>query len=211
MAKTPAPQQQPIMQAPNLWTAREAYLLAGITLMAGLAIGYLIRGSSAPAASVSVPVSAPASTAAAPPPSAESVRVFADPLLQALKIDPNNYETLVKLGNLYYDYKVFPEAIAYYEKAVKINAKDVNVLTDLGTSYWYAGFPEKAVVRYEQALVIQPTYGQTLFNLGVVRLDGLKDPRGAVAAWEKLLSSNPQYPDRQKVQEMLAKARSQAG
>jgi tetratricopeptide (TPR) repeat protein len=137
--------------------------------------------------------------------------VFADPLLQALKIDPNNYETLVKLGNLYYDYKVFPEAISYYEKAVKINAKDVNVLTDLGTAYWYAGFPEKAVVRYEQALVIQPTYGQTLFNLGVVRLDGLKDARGAVAAWEKLLSSNPQYPERQKVQEMLAKARAQAG
>jgi tetratricopeptide (TPR) repeat protein len=139
------------------------------------------------------------------------VRVFAEPLLQSLKVDPNHFETLVKLGNLYYDYKVFPEAITYYERAVKVNAKDVNVLTDLGTSYWYSGFPEKAVERYEQALAIQPTYAQTLFNLGIVRMDGLKDNRGAVAAWEKLLSSNPQYPDRQKVQELLAKARSQAG
>ena len=207
MAKTQTP-HQPTMLAPNLWTAREAYLLAGITLIAGLAIGYLIRGSSSPVAAVAMNASAPVS---APAPSAESVRVFAEPLLQALKIDPNNYETLVKLGNLYYDYKVFPEAITYYEKAVKLSAKDVNVLTDLGTSYWYAGVPEKAVARYEQALAIQPTYGQTLFNLGVVRLDGLKDPKGAVAAWEKLLSTNPQYPDRQKVQGMLAKARSQAG
>lgn len=211
MPKTHAQQPQQIIQASNLWTAREAYLLAGITLMAGLAIGYLIRGSSAPAVAVnaSAPVSAPVSQA--PAPSAESIRVFADPLLQSLKIDPNHYETLVKLGNLYYDYKVFPEAITYYEKAVKVNAKDVNVLTDLGTSYWYAGFPEKAVVRYEQALAIQPTYAQTLFNLGVVRMDGLKDPRGAVAAWEKLLATNPQYVDRQKVQDLLVKARSQAG
>lgn len=203
--------QQPVMQANDLWTSREAYLLAGITLMAGLAIGYLIRGSSAPAVAVNAtaPVSAP--SAQAPAPSAESIRVFADPLLQSLKIDPNHYDTLVKLGNLYYDYKVFPEAITYYEKAVKVNAKDVNVLTDLGTSYWYAGFPEKAVVRYEQALAIQPTYAQTLFNLGIVRMDGLKDARGAVAAWEKLLATNPQYVDRQKVQDLLVKARSQAG
>jgi len=209
MPKTQA-QHAPTIQATNLWTAREAYLLAGITLIAGLALGYLIRGSSSPVTAVNAPVPVSAPATSAPAASSESVRVFAEPLLQALKIEPNNYETLVKLGNLYYDYKVFPEAITYYEKAVKVSAKDVNVLTDLGTSYWYAGFPEKAVVRYEQALVIQPTYGQTLFNLGVVRMDGLKDPKGAVAAWEKLLSTNPQYPDRQKVQEMLAKAR-QAG
>ena len=102
MSKTQAQQQQQTMQAPNLWTAREAYLLAGITLMAGLALGYLIRGSSAPVAAVTAPNtfanSAPAASAPAPAPSAESIRVFADPLLQALKIDPNNYETLVKLG-----------------------------------------------------------------------------------------------------------------
>jgi cytochrome c-type biogenesis protein CcmH/NrfG len=196
----------------TLWTAREAYLLAIIALFSGLALGYLIRGSGSAVPVAGRAAAAPRETeSATPPATAQSLKPLAEPLLAALQVDPNNFDTLVKLGNLYYDSKVFPEAITYYDRALKLRPQDVNVLTDVGTAYWYSGFPEKAVAEYEKALQVQPTYAQTLFNLGIVRMEGLRDAKAAIAAWEKLLASNPQYPEKQRVQELLAKARSQAG
>jgi len=126
-----------------------------------------------------------------------------------LKADPKNFETLAQLGNLYYDPRIYPEAIEYYTRALEVRPADVNVRTDLGTAFWYSGFPEKAVAQYEKSLAVDAVHANTLFNLGIVRLDGLKDSAGAIAAWEKLLKTNPQYPEKQRVLDPIEKARSQ--
>ncbi len=203
------------------WTSREAYLLALVCLTAGLLVGYLLHGSppglgpvvgptpGAPAASgAGLPLSgAPAVAGAAA--TAASLQPQAAPLLAALNADPKNVETLVQLGNLYYDNRVYPEAIEYYTRALDVRPNDINVRTDLGTAYWYSGSPEKAVKEYEKSLAIDPSHPNTLFNMGVVRSEGLKDNVGAIAAWEKLLNSNPQYPEKQKILDLIAKARSQ--
>jgi cytochrome c-type biogenesis protein CcmH/NrfG len=189
------------------WTSREAYLLALVCLTSGLLLGYLFRGSSPP-----VPVTAGAATPAANAPAmptAEALQPLAAPLLAALKVDPKNADTLVQLGNLYYDHRVYPEAIEYYTRALELTPNNVNVRTDLGTEFWYAGFPEKAVVEYQKSLSIDPVHPNTLFNLGVVRSEGLRDYAGAVAAWEKLLQSNPQYPEKVRVLQLIEKAKSQ--
>ena len=59
--------------------------------------------------------------------------------------------------------------------------------TDLGTAYWYTGDADKAIASFEKALAIRPNHPDTLFNLGIVKWQGKKDPKGAVVAWEKLL------------------------
>jgi len=64
------------------------------------------------------------------------------------------------------------------------------VRTDLGTAYWYTGNADKAIASFEQALAIRPNHPGTLFNLGIVKWQGKKDPKGAVVAWEKLLQTN---------------------
>src|SRR5437879_4325014 len=204
------------------WTSREAYLLALVCLTTGLLVGYLLHGSSpglgpvvgptpgaTPAASgTGMPLSgAPAAAGAAA--TAASLQPQAAPLLAALNADPKHVETLVQLGNLYYDNRVYPEAIEYYTRALDVRPNDINVRTDLGTAYWYSGSPEKAVKEYEKSLAIDPSHPNTLFNMGVVRSEGLKDNVGAIAAWEKLLNSNPQYPEKQKILDLIAKARSQ--
>ena len=208
------------------WTGREAYLLALVCLLSGLVLGYLFRGSGgftptsrASAALTTSGSSTPVSTGAdaAPPsargatamPSAEALNPIAAPLLAALRVDAKNVETLVQLGNLYYDHQVFPEAIEYYTRVLELRPKDVNVRTDLGTAYWYSGFPEKAVAEYEKSLAVDPKHTNSLFNLGVVRLEGLKDPSSAIAAWEKLLATSPQAPQRQRAIELIAKAKQQ--
>ena len=207
----------------------QAYTLAVITLAIGIAVGYFARGSapvstaaeSAQAASASAP--APAGMGTAPMGSAqlpgigstqpqqaaspEMLAKTAEPLLAQLKANPNDFDTVVKLGNLYYDGQAYPQAIEYYEKALDIQPNNVDVRTDLGTAYWYTGNADKAIASFEKALTIRPNQAATLFNLGIVRWQGKKDPKGAIIAWEKLLQTNPDYPQKDQVQMLIDRAK----
>jgi tetratricopeptide (TPR) repeat protein len=121
--------------------------------------------------------------------------------------DPKNLDAAVKAGNLLYDAKRYAEAIAFYQQAFSLNPSDINVSTDLGTALWYAGRADEALAQYQKSLAINATHGQTLFNVGIVRADGKSDYTGAVAAWDTLLKTNPQYPDVPRVQTLIADAR----
>lgn len=199
--------QQKYAPAPaGNWTPREAYLLAGICLLVGLAIGYLLRSGSAPVATT---VATPAANQPAGNPAAlaADVESLAAPLKVALGADPKNFEALVQLGNLYYDKQTFAPAIEYYRRALDLRPHDINVRTDLGTAYWYSGFPQNAIAEYKKSLAVDPGHSQTLFNMGVVYKDGLKDSRGAIATWEKLLKLHPDHPDRQRILNMIEEAK----
>lgn len=200
---------------PSSWSNREAYLLALVCLMVGAALGYFFRGSAANMLSPTVQIRSMPSTpptgmpsADGPPPTAEALSSIAAPMLAALKADPKNADVLIQLGNLYYDHRVYPEAITYYVRALEVRPKDVHVRTDLGTAYWYSGDAKTAVAQYEKSLAVDPQHSPTLMNMGIVKLNGLNDPRGAIAAWEKLLKDNPQFPEKQKVLDLIAQARA---
>lgn len=202
------PQKESSRSTEGLWTSREVYLLALVCLLSGLVMGYLFHGSSAPAPAT-VAAAQSAATGQQAMPTASDLSPLAAPMLEALKRDPNNFDALVQLGNLYYDHHLFPEAIDYYTRALALRPNEVNVRTDLGTAYWYAGFPEKAVAEYEKSLAVDATHVNTLFNMGVVRMEGLKDARGAAAAFEKVLRQNLAPQQRARAEEMLARARQQ--
>lgn len=204
------PQKEIHKLSEGTWTNREAYLLALVCLLSGLVMGYLFHGSSAPVTTTVAAAQAPAAAPQAAP-TAQDLTPLAAPLLAALKVDPNNYDTLVHLGNLYYDHQIFPEAIEYYGRALVIRPGEVNVRTDMGTAFWYSGFPEKAVAEYEKSLAVDPQHANTLFNMGVVKLEGMKDAAGAVAAFEKLMSANPSPAQRMKAVELMARAKQQMG
>lgn len=196
------------------WTGTQAYVLAAFCLVLGVALGYLFRGSASPAtAQASAPASEQAAAPAQQQPSAEmqaAVAQAAAPLLEAVNQNPNDYDSLVKLGNAYYDGQQFQNAIQYYERAVAIHPENVDVRTDMGTAYWYTGNADKAITAMETSLKYRPGHPQTLFNLGWVRWQGKSDPQGAVAAWEQLLKANPDYPQKQQVEQYIAKAKEHA-
>jgi len=177
----------------TVFTSVQAYTLAVITLVIGIAVGYFARGS-APSTTANVPESAQAAmstppagmpgTAGAPAnmgpgqlpgstpqqqaASPEMLAKAAEPLLAQLKTNPNNADVLIQLGNLYYDGQSFPQAIDYYEKALKLQPNNVDVRTDLGTSYWYLGDADKALATFQKSLAIRPNHPGTLFNVGIV-------------------------------------------
>ena len=199
----------------KLWTGKEAYLLAAFCLLLGVALGYLFRGSASPAAT---PAAASTTTPQGsgfqkqqPDPNAQAALAqAAAPLLEAVNKDPNDFDSLVKLGNLYYDGQQFPNAIQYYERALVIHPDNPDVRTDMGTAYWYTGNAEKALAAMETSLKYRPGHPQTLFNLGWVRWQGKQDPKGAIEAWQQLLKANPDYPQRQQVEQYIAKAKEHA-
>jgi len=194
-------------------TGTQAYLLAAFCLVLGVALGYLFRGSASPAAqaaSVAAPVQQDNGSAKQGAEAQAAVAQAAAPYLEAVKQNPNDYDSLVKLGNVFYDGQQFQESIGYYERALAIHPENADVRTDMGTAYWYAGNADKAVAAMEISLKYRPGHPQTLFNLGWVRWQGKGDPKGAIEAWQQLLKANPDYPQKQQVEQYIAKAKEHA-
>jgi cytochrome c-type biogenesis protein CcmH/NrfG len=215
MSEANQEQSQSITNPRNgAWTSTQAYVFAAFCLVLGVALGYLFRGSASPAAKAIAPASASIQQEGAQKASAAEMQVAlgqaAAPLLEAVNKNPNDYDSLVQLGNLYYDAQQYPNAIQYYERALVIHPENPDVRTDMGTAYWYTGNADKAVEAMQASLKYRPGHPQTLFNLGWIRWRGKADPKGAVEAWEKLLKSNPDYPQKQQVEQYIAKAKEHA-
>jgi len=199
------------------WTSTQAYLLAVFCLLLGIPLGYLFRGSASqePAANQTSAISGlpqPMSVSGQSTPDQMKAMIdrAAAPLLEQLKANPNDPDTLAKLGNVYFDSHQYGDAINYYGQALKITPDNADVRTDLGTAYWYTGDADKAIAEFQKSLKIRPDHAGTLFNLGVVRWQGKFDPKGAVEAWEELLRRNPGYPQKQQVLDYIEKAKQHA-
>lgn len=197
------------------WTSVQAYTLAVICLLVGIAGGWFVRGSSSPAGtSADSAVAAAAGSTGQQAPSSAQMRQMADaqaaPLLDKLKSDPNNAQLLADIGNVYYDTQQYPTAIDYYGRALKIAPDNTSVRTDLGTAQWYLGNADDAIKQFDQALKYEPTKANALFNLGIVKWQGKMDVDGAVAAWKKLLATNPNYEAKDKVEQLIAQAQKHA-
>ena len=201
--------------ADNRWSPKQAYVLALICLVLGLAVGYFLRGSGETvAAKPSAAKAAPhdsAQNAQGGAPSAEQMKHMAGeqakPLLAQLANDPANPAILTKLGNIYYDAQQFQEAINYYDRSLKVDSRNANVLTDRATAYFYLGDADRAIRELETVAKSDPKHAQTMFNLGMIKWQAKGDAKGAVESWEKLLKSVPDYPERGKVEQLIARAK----
>jgi cytochrome c-type biogenesis protein CcmH/NrfG len=191
-----------------------SYVIAVICLSLGICIGYLIRGGSP-----QQPATAAAATQAVPQagmgamqqqPTPDQMKQMADkqaePLLASLKQNPNDPEALYKVGNIYYDTRQFPDAVKYYEQSLKLKPDATDVRTDMATAYYFMGDPDHAIAEFDEVLKQNPKHANALFNEGMVKWEGKGDITGAIVAWNKLLASNPDYPKREQVENLIAKA-----
>jgi cytochrome c-type biogenesis protein CcmH/NrfG len=204
------------------WTSVQAYVLAVICLLVGIAGGWFIRGSQSPAvpaaetASASAPAPAPAmGNQATQPPTPAEMQKMADtqaaPLIEKLKADPSNAALLANIANVYYDTQQYPTAIDYYQRALKVEPANAGVRTDMATAYWYTGDADTAIKEFQKSLSYEPNKANTLFNLGIVEWQGKMDIDKAVATWQKLLDTNPNYEAKDKVLELMAQAKKHSG
>ncbi len=202
------------------WTSVLAYVLAVICLLVGIAGGWFIRGSQSPAtaagetASVPAPAAGSADMGAQTPTPAQMQKMAdtqAGPLIEKLKADPTNAGLLESIGNIYYDAHQFPTAVDYYQRALRVEPANTNVRTDMATAYWYSGNADAAIAEFQKSLSYEPNKANTLFNLGFVEWQGKMDIDKAVATWQKLLDTNPNYEGKGKVLELMAQAKKHSG
>src|SRR5579859_4916403 len=202
--------------ASQSWKSSQVYAMSAVCLAVGLIVGYLFRGSAsraaAPAATPAAAVADPHSSAPQPTPSLEDLKHMADtkaePLLAKLKNDPNNSDLLNQLGTLYKATHQFQEAAVYYQKAIEANPKNIGARTDLASCLFYQGDADGAIKQLQQALSYDPKDANSLFNLGMIRLQSKNDSSGAVKAWRQLLKLNPTLPKEKKetVEKLIAQA-----
>lgn len=201
------------------WTSRQALVLMALCLSIGIGGGWLIQTVRTTAhvdaaKSVSSSTAATAASPASPTSNPADLKSMADsqaaPLLQTLKSDPANPETLASIGNLYYDAQQYSTAVDFYNRALQSRPSDAAVRTDMATAYWYLGNTDSAIAEFNKALKYAPTSPNTLFNLGLVKWQGKHDSAGAIADWKKLLAANPNYESKDKVQQMLDQVEQQS-
>jgi len=203
------------------WSSRNALIFVTLCLGVGMAGGWLIRGvqatpkADAPAhvAEVAQPGSSSPTPGSISQQNPAQFKQMADsqaaPLVAKLKANPADVDTLVAVGNIYYDAQQYPTAIDYYTRALKSHPSDASVRTDMGTAYWYTGNADQAIAEFNKALTYAPTNPNTLFNLGLVKWQAKHDGTGAIADWQKLLAANPNYEQKKKVLQMLSDVEGQ--
>lgn len=188
------------------WRPGQVGIMALVVLLLGVLLGYLFHNSSSSGTGAGLPSgSQTATTSGSSSDSGSTVQ----PLLERLRSNPNDPDLLASIGNAYYDQHDYDNAVSYYQRYLEIRPQDVNVQTDMGTALWYSGNPDRAIQQYETALRIQRDFPNALFNMGIVKWQGKQDRWGALEAWQRLLTSHPDYPDRQKVEQLMQKVQAE--
>ena len=205
--------------------SRDNVVFAACGLLLGLIIGGLVIGpkvaqsklAGASAASADAPMASPASSMApAMAPAAATATAGGNPmaavlakiaaLKQTLEKNPNDFDALSELGNMYMDAGKYPQAIDYYERALRVR-DEPSIRTDLGISYKETGQLDKALAALQQVSQQRPDQWQPLFNQAVVLVEMKRfDEARAIAT--KLKAMRPDDAAVLKLNEALAKTSS---
>jgi cytochrome c-type biogenesis protein CcmH/NrfG len=166
---------------------KEAIIFAGIALIVGVLIGFMI-GSKTGGGSNTAQVRPPT---AAPPAATINPQQDIKRLEEVVAREPDNRNAWVQLGNTFFDAQQPMKSIEAYQKALDLDGNDPNVLTDQGVMFRRLGWYDRALQNFEKAAEISPDHPQSYYNLGIVYRYDLQDFPKAVEAWEKFLALNP--------------------
>lgn len=132
----------------------------------------------------------------------------AEPLLAQLKSKPNDAKLLNQVGIVYRSAHQFSEAATYFQKSLAVDPKNADVRTDMAACMFYSGDVDGAIGELQQALKYDPKHPGALMNLGIIEWQAKKNVPDAVASWEKLLKLNPNFPQKEKVEHLIAEVKS---
>ena len=113
---------------------------------------------------------------------------------EALKTNPNHFESIYYLGTLLAQTKRFNLAKPLLHKAIQIQPNYADAHFNLGNMQRELREHQKAISSYEKAITIQPNYAKAHNNLGIV-LRELRKHQKAKSCYEKAIQINPNYAD----------------
>jgi tetratricopeptide (TPR) repeat protein len=202
--------------------SRDNIVYTACGFLLGLVIGSFLLGPKLARSKLAGPDATPdsATSAAMTPPSAApesaampqgaagqmtAVRQQLDLLKKQLDQNPNDFDALVQLGNMYMDVGKFPQAIDYYTRALAVREEPA-IRTDLGICYKQSGQSAKAREAFERVATERPDEWQAIYNLAIV--DGeMKNYADARVQLAKLKQIRPNDPEVMKLEQALAAVR----
>ncbi len=182
---------------------KENILYIVVALLVGLLGGYLVFSLAGGKKQADIPVSGI-------PMGAGSPADYQARITEAEKIvakDPKNLQAWVSLGNDYFDTSQPQKAIDAYSKALELNPNNPDILTDQGVMYKRVGWFDKALANFDKAQQVDPKHLQSLYNIGVVYMEDLKQPDKALKVWGKYLEMDSTSPTAQQIKAVMEKKR----
>jgi len=185
-----------------------AFLLVGAGV--GFAAVYPWMHNRAPELARPLPILRPRSDSAAAgnagasdpaPPPLDTARL--KQLEETVKSDPKNLAALTELGGMQSEQGNFNEAVKWYKQAVDGDPKNIEMRNYLGEALFQADRVEESLATFKGTLDINPTHPEALFDYGYVLLQGKKDPEGAIQSWEKLVKTNPNFDQLDRVKQLI--------
>jgi tetratricopeptide (TPR) repeat protein len=117
-----------------------------------------------------------------------------DDLKERLKINPNDFQVLSRLGDTYFELMNFEDALRYYKRAAEVNPDDVDTYNDLGLTSHYIGNSAEALAYLDTGIKKNPYYQRIWLTRGFIMAYGMGNPDDAIESWEKAVSIAPGTP-----------------
>jgi tetratricopeptide (TPR) repeat protein len=87
-----------------------------------------------------------------------------------LAMNPNDFEALSTLGDMYFESSRYVDAFQTYDKAIAVNPKCADCFNDRGLSLFYLGDSTSALESFDRAIAIDPGYIHAWLSKGYVLL-----------------------------------------
>ena len=104
--------------------------------------------------------------------------------------NPRDLGAIVNLANLYFDAAKYPQAIAYYRRALALDPENPDTRTDYATALHATGDDLTAIRELEAVLAKRPDFIEALFNEGIVA-NAIGRRSEAVTAFRRFLKVAP--------------------
>jgi tetratricopeptide (TPR) repeat protein len=124
-------------------------------------------------------------------------------LNQMIAGDPKNPQHQTQIANLYYDIGQYETAADHYRQSLNLRPEDPNVETDLAVCLHYLGQDDNALQTLDKVLAYSPGFSQALYNKGTILISGKKDVKAGISAWEELLRTNPDFPQKAELEQKI--------
>lgn len=103
--------------------------------------------------------------------------------------DPKIYASI---GGGLVEQQRYAEALRYLSEALKAGKDDGSIRTNIGVALFNLGQFHESEEQFDRAIELDPENTKAFYNLGCARLL-LKNPAGAIAAFEETLINNPHH------------------
>jgi cytochrome c-type biogenesis protein CcmH/NrfG len=113
-------------------------------------------------------------------------------LKETIREDPKDLAAWLKLGDIYFDYNQYREAIGAYSHYLSIKPENSDIRTKMGMMLRGLEDFDGAIEAFKKAAQINPKHAESRFQLGALFLKEKKDVNGAITAWEDYLKVAPE-------------------